>query len=372
MPATFDEVAGNYQAADGSIRLHTNAPHHRDAAMAVLKTPVDRKAVERAVAHWDATALETAIVANKGCAAAMCTLAQWSDHPQGHAVAAEPLLHQASFGGDGKSQWPLLAGRPLHGIRVLDLTRILAGPVATRFLAAFGAEVLRIDPYGWEERNSVPEVVLGKRCARLDLKTFEGRQTLERLLVQADVFVHGYRPDALAALGLDPARRRHLNPGLVDVGLDAYGWTGPWRGRRGFDSLIQMSTGIADAGMRAMGRERPTPLPVQAIDHATGYLLAAACIRGLIERLQTGRGFEARASLARTAQLLISGGRQPEDCERLAPEQADDLCETIEQTGWGPAHRIRPPASIEGIPMRWELPARQLGYSPPAWSTAAL
>ena len=371
MPPAFDEVAGDYQAADGWIRLHTNAPHHRDAAMAALKTPADRKAVERAVAHWDATALETAIVANKGCAAAMRTLAQWSEHPQGRAVAAEPLLHQASFSGDEKPQWPLPAGRPLHGIRVLDLTRILAGPVATRFLAAFGAEVLRIDPYGWEERNTVPEVVLGKRCARLDLKTSEGRQTLEGLLVQADVFVHGYRPNALADLGLDPARRRHLNPGLVDIGLDAYGWTGPWSGRRGFDSLIQMSAGIAEAGMRATGRERPTPLPVQAIDHATGYLLAAAAVRGLSERLQTGRGFEARASLARTAHLLISGGPQPGDCEPLAPKQDDDLCATIEQTGWGPAHRIRPPASIEGLPMWWELPARQLGSSPPAWSTAA-
>jgi crotonobetainyl-CoA:carnitine CoA-transferase CaiB-like acyl-CoA transferase len=104
--------------------------------------------------------------------------------------------------------------------------------------------------------------------------------------LQIGVFAHG------------PARRRHLNPGLIDVGLDAYGWTGPWRGRRGFDSLIQMSACIAEAGMRAMGRVHPTPLAVQAIDHATGYLLAAASVRGLIERLQTGRGFEARASLA--------------------------------------------------------------------------
>lgn len=370
MPSEWDEVAGDYQAADGWIRLHTNAPHHRDAAMAVLKAAVDRKAVERAVARWDATALETEIVANNGCAAAMHTLAQWSEHAQGHAVAAEPLVHCASFDGDGKPRWPSSAAHPLQGIRVLDLTRILAGPVATRFLAAFGAEVLRIDPYGWEERFGVPDVVLGKRCARLDLKTPLGRHTVEGLLAQADVFVHGYRPDALARLGLDPARRRELNPGLIDVFLDAYGWTGPWRGRRGFDSLIQMSAGIADAGMRATGRERPVPLPVQAIDHATGYLLAAAVVRGLSERLKTGRGFQARASLARTAQLLISGGRQTADCEPLAPEQAADLCEAIEQTGWGPARRLRPPAAIEGIPMSWALPASRLGSSPAAWSTA--
>jgi crotonobetainyl-CoA:carnitine CoA-transferase CaiB-like acyl-CoA transferase len=252
---------------------------------------------------------------------------------------------------------------------VLDLTRILAGPVATRFLAAFGAEVLRIDPHGWEEPVTVPEVVLGKRCARLDLKTPEGRQTLEALLATADVFVHGYRPDALARIGLDAARRRALRPGLIDVSLDAYGWTGPWSGRRGFDSLIQMSTGIADAGMREAERDRPTPLPVQAIDHATGYVMAAAAIRGLIDQLQTGRGCEVRTSLARTAQLLIARGRQPADAKPLAAEQPSDLSEGIEQTGWGPARRIRPPAAIEGVPMSWNLPALQLGSSPAAWST---
>ncbi|OKO69713.1 CAIB/BAIF family CoA transferase [Bradyrhizobium sp. NAS80.1] len=368
MPPQWDAVAGDYQTADGWIRLHTNAPHHRDAAMAVLKTPVDREAVARTVVKWEAEALEAAIVANNGCAASMRTLAEWADHPQGQSVNAEPLLHRATTTGGGRPRWPRPAARPLQGVRVMDLTRILAGPVATRFLAAFGAEVLRIDPYGWEEPGTVPEVVLGKRCARLDLKNPDDRQTLEQLLTQADVLVHGYRPDALARLGLDPLRRRELNPGLIDVCLDAYGWTGPWSGRRGFDSLIQMSTGIANAGMCAMGRDRPAPLPGQSIDHATGYLMAAAVIRGLIERLHTGLGCEARASLARTARLLISGGRQPTDAAPLVPEQPDDLSEAIEQTGWGPAHRVRPPASIEGIPMSWDLPAPKLGSSSAAWT----
>ncbi|OKO67444.1 CAIB/BAIF family CoA transferase [Bradyrhizobium sp. NAS80.1] len=372
MPPQWDAVAGDYQAADGWIRLHTNAPHHRDAAMSVLKTPVDREAVARAVAKWEAVALETAIIANNGCAATMRMLAEWADHPQGRAVNAEPLLHRATTAGGSQPRWPWLANRPLQGIRVLDLTRILAGPVATRFLAAFGAEVLRIDPYGWEEPGSVPEVVLGKRCARLDLKKADDRLTLERLLTQADVLVHGYRPDALARLGLNAVRRRELNPGLVDVCLDAYGWTGPWCGRRGFDSLIQMSTGIADAGMRAMGRDRPTPLPGQSVDHTTGYLMAAAAIRGLVERLHTGRGSETRASLARTAWLLVSGGSQPTEATPLAPEQPTDWSEAIEHTGWGPARRVRPPASIEGIPMSWDLPAPKLGSSSATWSTGKL
>ena len=367
MPPPWDPIAGDYRTADGWIRLHTNAPHHRDAALAVLATGADRAAVERAVATWEAAALETAIVANNGCAASMRSLAEWADHGQGCAVRSEPLLHRKLHDGGRPPQWPFAADRPLKGIRVLDLTRILAGPIATRFLAGFGAEVLRIDPPGWDEPVTVPEVVLGKSCARLDLKQADDRAVLERLLAGADVFVHGYRPDALARLGLDAARRRAINPGLVDVSLDAYGWTGPWAGRRGFDSLIQMSTGIADAGMRLLGRDRPTPLPGQAIDHATGYLMATAAIRGLSERLATGRGSEARASLARTAQLLISGGDQPADAVPLHPERPADLAETIEDTGWGPARRLRPPVAIEGMPMAWDLPAARLGTSPACW-----
>lgn len=369
MPPTWDGIAGDYQAIDGWIRLHTNAPHHRDAALAVLKTNIDRKAVAHAVAQWNVVELESAILLNGGCAASMRTLAEWNEHPQGRAVATEPLLHRKTFGGAKVPQWSPTIDRPLRGLKVLDLTRILAGPIATRFLAAFGAEVLRIDPYGWEEPITVPEVVLGKRCARLDLKTPDGRRMFEILLAEADIFIHGYRPDALARLGVEASRRRNLNPGLIDVCLDAYGWTGPWSGRRGFDSLIQMSTGIADAGMRAMGRNRPTPLPVQAIDHATGYLMAAAAILGLTERIKTGAGCEIRASLARTARLLTSTDGQSSDAPPLLAETPDDLSAEIEQTGWGPARRTRPPVQIAGVPMYWELPASKLGSSPASWAS---
>jgi crotonobetainyl-CoA:carnitine CoA-transferase CaiB-like acyl-CoA transferase len=177
---------------------------------------------------------------------------------------------------------------------VLDLTRVLAGPVATRFLAGYGADVLRIDPPGWNEPGVIPEVTLGKRCARLDLTQAADRATFETLLAEADVLVHGYRPAALERLGYSEAYRRQRNPSLIDVALDAYGWTGPLAGRRGFDSLVQMSCGIADHGMRRQGAGKPVPLPVQALDHATGYLIAAAVVRALIARLSDGRVQQAR------------------------------------------------------------------------------
>jgi crotonobetainyl-CoA:carnitine CoA-transferase CaiB-like acyl-CoA transferase len=366
LPPPWDPVAGDYRAADGWIRLHTNALHHREAALAVLGVPAEKTAVARAVALWSKTELESAIVANRGCAAAMHASDEWARHPQGGAVAAEPLISWVPGSSAPLPDWITSRMRPLQGIRVLDLTRVLAGPVATRFLAGLGAEILRIDPPDWDEPGVLPTVMLGKRAARLDLRSAEGRSTLTRLLSQADVLVHGYRPGALAGLGLDTEQRQTLRPGLIDVSLDAYGWTGPWRQRRGFDSLVQMSSGIAEAGMRRLGKDRPHPLPVQALDHACGHLIAAAVLTAIARRLETGQGWIARTSLARTATLLMAG--PPGDPHATpAPETDDDFSPEIELTSWGPALRVRPPVLIAGTPLRWDRPATALGTSAPVW-----
>lgn len=367
LPTLWDAIAGDYRAADGWIRLHTNAPHHREAALGVLGVTAERDVVSKAVARWQASELERAVVERGGCAAAMRTADQWSGHPQGMSVNHEPLLHRQRAPAEHKSTWTPSPERPLDGIRVLDLTRILAGPVATRFLAGFGAQVLRIDPYAWEEPGTVPEVVLGKRCARLDLRTAADRGTFASLLRQADVLIHGYRADALSRLGFDAERRRQLNPALIDVSLNAYGWTGAWAERRGFDSLVQMSSGIADAGMRAAGSDRPLPLPVQALDHATGYLMAAAAIRGLTQRLATGEGCQVRASLARTARLLMDCPHAAEDSGPIGPVMPDDFASGIENTAWGPAQRLKPAEKVAGSPTRWDLPASALGSADAAW-----
>ena len=216
-PPPWDPIAGDYATADGWIRLHTNAPHHREAALSVLRTPADKDAVAAAVSRWRADDLEAAVVQAGGCAATMRDLAAWAGHPHGQAVAAEPLAWIDHGDAAPASDWTMVRGRPLAGIRVLDLTRVLAGPVATRFLAGFGADVLRIDPPGWDEPGVIPSVTLGKRCARLDLRNPGDRGVFDRLLASADVLVHGYRPDALARLGLDAAARRRLRPGLVDA-----------------------------------------------------------------------------------------------------------------------------------------------------------
>ncbi|MDE2451971.1 MAG: CoA transferase, partial [Burkholderiales bacterium] len=368
LPAPWDAVAGDYRCADGWIRLHTNAPQHRAAALDVLRVPAEREAVAAAVAGWNGEALETAIVERGGCAAAMRSWTEWQAHPQGRAVLAEPLLERRAGDAAARGEWDATAARPLQGLRVLDMTRVLAGPVATRLLAGLGAEVLRIDPPGWDEPAVVPEMTPGKRCARLDLREAAGRERWQSLLQEADVIVHGYRRDALEALGLGASTRRRLRPGLVDVSLDAYGFSGPWAARRGFDSLVQMSMGIAEAGRRATGGDRPRPLPVQALDHATGYLLAAAALRGLEERWRSGRGSQARTSLARIGALLMSEARDPLRASAPAMQEIDDdLAPAIENTAWGSARRLRWPFEVEGVHPGWDRPARGLGDADAAW-----
>lgn len=358
LPSAWDPIAGDYQTPDGWVRLHTNAPHHRNAALQVLglNDSAARDHVADRVAQMNGSGLEAAILRAGGAAAQMHSREDWRAHQQGQAVAREPLIawkmHEAGAANTGPE---------LRGLKVLDLTRVLAGPVATRFLAGFGARVLRIDPPNWSEPGVEPEVTMGKRCAGLDLHNATDRAQFEALLRDADVLVHGYRPGALARLGYDAANLRRLNPGLIDVSLNAYGWSGPWAARRGFDSLVQMSCGIAHTGMIKGGHARPFPLPVQALDHATGYLMAAAVLRALRVRSEGGPALSARLSLARTAELLCAAG-ESDASTRLPEDQPQDLSSGIEDTGWGPAHRLRAPM---------ELGAQELGGQGPHWALAA-
>jgi len=362
MPAPWDPASGDYATADGWIRLHTNAPHHREAALRVLGAPADKAQVAQAVSGWKSDELESAVVQGGGCAATMRSADAWARHPQGQTVAASPLLTVQTSDDAHDSPWTPTPERPLKGLRVLDLTRVLAGPVATRFLAGLGANVLRIDSPTWDEPGVVPDVTLGKRCARLDLRTAQAK--FRDLLREAHVLVHGYRADALANLGFGPEERRRIRPGLVDVCLNAYGWSGPWKNRRGFDSLVQMSVGIADAGMRELQRDKPTPLPVQALDHATGYLMAAAVIRGL----STNKGFQARASLAGTAQLLLSQRPPHPASDVITATAAGDWSDQVEATEFGPAHRLRSPVQVGKAFLYWDRPAASLGSSPPEFT----
>jgi hypothetical protein len=371
-PAIFDPVAGDYRAADGWIRLHTNYVDHRAAALDALGLPdvdtTDRGSVAAAVAGRSAAELEGAVVTRGGAAAAMYDAATWRTLPHGAATAEEPAVRIASAaaaaGDPGWASRP--APRPLTGVRVLDLTRVIAGPVCTRFLAAHGADVLRLDPPGFTEVAAVvPVVTPGKRCASLDLSRPDGRARFLDLVADADVVVHGLRPGAMERLCCGPAELRAANPGVVTARLDAYGWTGPWAGRRGFDSLVQMSCGIAAAGSAAAGVDRPVPLPAQALDHGTGYLLAAAVARALTVRLTTGRATDVTASLLGTANVVVALP-VPGGLEAPRPDLgASDLVDST--TSWGAAQVVPSAGSIDGHPASYAVAAGPLGRDAPAW-----
>ncbi|RJT47122.1 CoA transferase [Rahnella woolbedingensis] len=370
IPAAWDSLAGDYATADGWIRLHTNAPAHRKVVESLSGKAQNREALALQVIMWNKAELEQAVVQAGGCAAQMLSPGEWQQHVQGKSLQNEPLFQMSLTPAAALPQWTLSREKPLSGIKVLDLTRIIAGPVATRFLAGLGADVLRIDPFGWDENSQEADLTLGKRCARLNLHNPQDRHRFEELLRDADVIVHGYRAGALHKLGYGSEQRRAIAPGLVDVCLNAYGCSGPWRERRGFDSLVQMSCGIAQEGMKLSGSDKPVPLPVQALDHTTGYLMAAAVLRGLAQRVETGQGSEFRLSLARTARELMENGAAVASDEPLieSAEQAD-FSPKPEITAWGNARRLLAPVWLENTSLQWRLPASPLGSASASWQS---
>ena len=367
LPPSWDAIAGDYQSNDGWIKLHTNLDHHRNAALKVLGVESIREKVAQEVLKWNSDELESAIVGEGGVAAALRSRQEWENHPQGIAVALEPLIAWGETKAAKTNFSPISREHPLEGLRVLDLTRVLAGPVATRTLAGLGADVLRIDPIGWDEPFVVPDITLGKRCAFLQLDKVDDRAIFESLLNDAHVLVHGYRPGALDNLGYGYEMRQKLSPNLIEVSLDAYGWTGPWANRRGFDSLVQMSCGIAEQGMHWASANKPTPLPVQALDHATGYLMAAAVIR-LFRMAINGEGVaNARLSLARTAELLVKHRQLQKSQFNMTPD-SKEFSEELELTPWGAANRLLSPLNIDGTEIQWKRSASNLGSSKAHWS----
>jgi hypothetical protein len=373
LPEVWDPLAGDYPTRDGFIRLHTNYSYHRDAVLGVLGLAVGaatREQVAALVARWDGEPLEAAIVAANGCAAKLRSPAEWRVHPQGQALTSAALFELTISPASGALVLQRAADeiesadKPLSGVRVLDLTRVIAGPIGTRFLAAYGADVLRVDPPGFEEVGALLcEVTAGKRRCALQLHEPADRERFLELVRAAHVIVHGYRGDALERLGLGNDVLRQHNPNAVIVCHNAYGWTGPWAARRGFDSLVQMSCGIAWRGREVTGKERPVPLPAQALDHGTGYLIAAAAARGLTRRAQTGQASVTRLSLARTAQLLMEQG----DLGAITGTAQQPSAALLEEadTALGRVQRVRCPAGAEGIEPAWTIPAGPLGSDPP-------
>jgi crotonobetainyl-CoA:carnitine CoA-transferase CaiB-like acyl-CoA transferase len=365
----WDPLSGFYPVADArSISIHCNFAAHRDAAMRVLGSPADRAAAEIASRRWNGLELEDAIHAAGGCAGLARASEEWDDHPQQSAVAAQPLLEITRIG-EAPAE-PLVArDRPLAGVRVLDLTRVLAGPTCARTLAEHGADVLKIGaPHIPDMPTTEIDTGIGKRSAHLDLRTPEGHSTLHSLLAGADVFSQSYRPGTLAARGFSPEEAAAIRPGIICVSLSAWGTSGPWRARRGFDSIVQSASGIAiEQGSAA----KPRYMPVSAIDYVSGTLMAFGVLVALARRFEQGGSWLVRASLARTGKWITGLGMLERDAlanvpAELPAEELDRLMTQIDAP-IGRVRHLKPVLQMSETPPRWVRPPVAAGAHRPEW-----
>lgn len=368
-PPAWDAIAGVYKTRDnGFVRLHTNFTHHRDAVCRVLNCEPERAAVQAALMQWDGEAFETAAYAGGAVVAFMRSHAQWSATPQAKALAVLPLISITKIGEAAPKPWPS-GERPLAGIRVLDLSRVIAGPVAGRTLAAHGADVLLISG---PELPAIPWLTIdtgrGKLTSFVELKSEQGRAALRALLAGADIFSQGYRPQALAGLGFSPADVARINPGIIYVTLSAYGAAGPWAGRRGFDSLVQTATGFNHAEGQAASVDGPKELPAQVLDHATGYFMAFGAMMAKARQAREGGSWHVQVSLAQTGRWLWNLGRVAGglDTRDLTGEAVALFLGDID-SGFGRLRAVKHSAILAKTPALWARPAMPLGSHPPQW-----
>jgi len=371
-------IMGVYPARNGRWSyLHCNFPNHRAAALGVLDVPEDREAVRKAVAQWDALELEEAIIAAKGAGGMVRTMDEWAGHPQAAAIASLPLMEIIKIGASAPEKLPD-GDRPLSGIRVLDLTRVLAGPTCARTLAEHGADVLKITGahlpnIGYQEYDTGH----GKLSAHLDLREAKDVEILKGLVREADVFSQGYRPGTLGGRGFSPEALATLRPGLVFVSLCAFGHVGPWASRRGFDTVVQTVSGITSRQGELFPGASPGPqfYPVSAIDYLTGYLMAFGAMVALARRAREGGSWLVRISLAQTGRWLVGRGQVPEAQLREVPKEftAEEL-ERWSMTSETPIGRLRhlaPVLCMSETAPRWVRPSVPLGYNEPVWPRRA-
>jgi len=368
-PPAWDAIAGIYKTRDARfVRLHTNFPHHRDAVCKVLNCKPEREEVQAALMQWDGEAFETTAYAGGCVVALMRPHDEWSATPHAMALAELPLISITKIGEAAPKPWPA-GDRPLAGIRVLDLSRVIAGPVAGRTLAAHGADVLLISGPGLP---AIPWLTIdtgrGKLTSLVELKSEQGRGVLRDLLAVADIFSQGYRPRAIAGLGFSPDDAARINPGIIYVTLSAYGHAAPWAERRGFDSLVQTATGFNHAEGQAAGVDGPKELPAQMLDHATGYFMAFGAMMAKARQAREGGSWHVQVSLAQTGRWLWNLGRV---ADGLASEdlKGEAVRPFIEEagSGFGALASVKHSALLSKTPAFWARPAMPLGSHQPQW-----
>ena len=367
-------VMGTYPTKDGRWSyLHCNFPNHRAAALSVLGVNEDRDEVTKAVAKWDAFDLEEAIIEARGAGGMVRSMEEWAIHPQAAAIASLPLMDIVKIADSPPEPLPD-GSRPLSGVRVLDLTRVLAGPTCARTLAEHGADVMKITAghlpnIGYQEYDTGH----GKLNATLDLRDGRQMETLRGLVRQTDVFSQGYRPGTLGGRGLSPEELAELRPGIVYISLSAFSHEGPWASRRGFDTVVQTVSGITQRQGELFPGAIPGPqfYPVSAIDYLTGYLMAFGGIVALNKRIHEGGSWLVRISLAQVGRWLVSQGEIPETqlkdvAAEFTPEEVASWL-MVSETPMGNLGHLSPVIGLSESAPRWSRPSVPLGYHDPVW-----
>jgi hypothetical protein len=381
-PSPWGPVGGLHKASDGFVRIHDSFPNHREGALDLLGCP--RNATHQDVAQkaldWTSVDLETEAFQNKIVISALRSYRQWDNLQQARAIPNFPITIRKISSGPPSLPLSLRTSKTdkcLRGLRVLELSRVIAAPVAGRTLAAHGADVL------WITSPNLPDLptmdrdfARGKRTCQLDLKSPADLTLLKKLAGDTDVFIQGYRPSSIAARGLTPEALSALNPsGVVYASMSAYGPFGPWKDRRGFDSLVQTCSGMNVSEAEHFGDGSPArPTPCQALDHAGGYFLATGILAALYRRATEGGSYEVSVSLASTMKYLRSlgqyEGKSGFDC--VDPEDRKELVEGFweeRETGFGMLTAIRHSASVEGVKVGWDIMPKPLGSDAAEWLT---
>jgi crotonobetainyl-CoA:carnitine CoA-transferase CaiB-like acyl-CoA transferase len=375
-PELWDKLAGVYPCKSGGragawVRVHTNFAHHRDGLLRLLGLPdgpdTTREQVTQALMNWDAFALEEAAAQHGVLVAAYRTADEWQAHPQSAALTAREVVVIEKIDDAPPLLWPTLApsARPLSGLRVMELTRILAGPVAGRTLAAYGADVMLVNSPHLPNIDAIIDTSRGKLSALADLRQADDRAAFEAALSDAHVFMQGYRPGSLAALGYSAEAVAKMRPGVVIVSLSAYGESGPWADRRGFDSLVQTACGLNHQEALTAGSAKPQALPMQILDMASGFLMAVGAQAALLRQQREGGSWHVRVSLARTAQWLREFARVDNGLAAPAPDFAG-LMETS-SCGYGELTASRHAAHFSHTPAGWDRPSMPPDSHPLRW-----
>ncbi|TFK39068.1 CoA-transferase family III domain-containing protein [Crucibulum laeve] len=381
----WHNIAGLYGTKDGGfVRIHTNFPHHRAGILSILSLSdiATRDDVAAVLSEWDAVEFETATIQAGMCASALRSFSEWDAHPHAQALKGVIAVDIQKVGEAPRKVLNKSHQRPLENVRVLDLSRVLAGPIAGRTLAAHGASVLLVTAPSLPALPLLDtETSIGKHTTQLDLPASQDNEKLKKLAGSADVFLQAYRPGGLEQKGFGVQDLLELNPAIISANLRAWGWDGVWNGRRGFDSLVQTATGFNYAEGEAYlshlaalhpGRRymfQPRPFPVQALDHAAGYLLAFGVNAALAKAINDGGAYEVRVSLTAVGQWVRSLGRlspqqafgagRPLPTEPLNQEVVDLSVEWRESSGKKNAEERRTMRTVKHAAVLSKTPAKQ-------------